>query len=239
MTTLPNFAEGACLLIDKPLTWTSFDVVNKIRYALRAHTNQKHKVGHAGTLDPLASGLLIICTGKMTKNIESYQALEKEYTGTIVLGKTTPSYDLETEVDQELPIDHLTEAQVRAVIPQFLGEQSQLPPMFSAVKVDGKRLYQHARKGQEVQRDPRPIHIYSLEFTRIALPEVDFRVCCSKGTYVRTLAHDIGAALGVGGHLSALRRTAIGEFRIEQAQALNEFLEVIGSRPSQPKNPTL
>lgn len=217
-----DFAAGEVLLIDKPLKWTSFDAVKKIRGAIRIK-----KVGHAGTLDPLATGLLIICTGKMTKKINDYQGMFKEYTGEFHLGCTTPSYDLETEIENHKDISHLTEEDVRGTVSQFLGEIEQVPPVFSAVKVDGKRAYKSARKGQDVKIEPRKVTIHEFEITGIDFPKVTFRVKCSKGTYIRTLANDFGKALAVGAHLSALRRTAIGEFRVENALSIEEISEQI------------
>lgn len=222
--TAEKFKEGQILLIDKPLEWTSFQVVNKVRWLIRKRFGiQKIKVGHAGTLDPLATGLLILCTGKFTKKIEEYQAQEKEYTGTFTLGATTPSYDLETEVDQTFETSGLTEYLINKATTGFIGEIEQQPPIFSAIKKDGKRLYEMARKGQDVEVPTRKIHIFEFELTRIALPEVDFRVVCSKGTYIRSLAHDFGKALGNGAYLSALRRTRIGAFTISEAQSIEAF----------------
>lgn len=221
-----DFKEGQVLLIDKPLRWSSFQVVNKIRWLLRKKFDlKKIKVGHAGTLDPLASGLLIVCTGKFTRKIDTFQAQEKEYTGTFTLGATTPSYDAETEIDQRFPIDHLTETQIKDAIHPFLGEIDQKPPIFSALKMDGKRLYELARAGEEVEIPSRKIIIQEFEITRIDLPEVDFRVRCSKGTYIRSLAHDFGKSLNNGAYLSALRRTKIGDFSVENAVEINDFEE--------------
>jgi len=184
---------------------------------------KKLKVGHAGTLDPLATGLLIVCTGKFTKRIMELQGMEKEYTGTFMLGATTPSYDLETQVNSTFPIAHISEALIHDTLPQFLGEIDQKPPVFSAIKKDGKRLYEHARKGEEVEIATRKTTIHEFEITRIALPEVDFRVVCSKGTYIRSLAYDFGMALNSGAHLTALRRTKIGEFSVENAISPDAF----------------
>lgn len=216
---------GKILLIDKPLTWSSFQAVNKIKYTLKRKYNlpKSFKIGHAGTLDPLATGLLIICTGKFTKRISELQGMVKEYTGTFHLGATTPSYDLETEIDQTFPTEHLTEELIKETTKQFIGEIDQKPPVFSAIKKDGKRLYEHARKGEEVEIAARKITIHGFEITRIALPEVDFRVVCSKGTYIRSLAYDFGLALQSGAYLSALRRTKIGEFSVEEAVKVEEF----------------
>ena len=215
--TAEDFLEGQILLIDKPLKWSSFQAVNKLKYVLKRKFDlpKKFKIGHAGTLDPLATGLLIICTGKFTKKITEIQAQAKEYTGTIVLGATTPSYDMETEVDATFPIEHITTELIHETVQQFLGEIDQKPPVFSAIKKDGKRLYEHARAGEEVEIASRKTTIYEFEITRIALPEVDFRVQCSKGTYIRSLAFDFGKALHSGGYLSALRRTKIGNYSVE------------------------
>lgn len=215
--TAEDFLEGQILLIDKPLTWSSFQAVNKLKYVLKRKYDlpKKFKIGHAGTLDPLATGLLIICTGKFTKKITEIQAQAKEYTGTIVLGATTPSYDLETEVDATFPTEHITESLILETTKHFLGEIDQKPPVFSAIKKDGKRLYEHARAGEEVEITSRKTTIYEFEITRIALPEVDFRVQCSKGTYIRSLAFDFGKALQSGGYLSVLRRTKIGDYSVE------------------------
>jgi len=219
------FKSGQVLLIDKPLHWTSFQVVNKIRWKLRkAFHIKKIKVGHAGTLDPLATGLLVICTGKMTKQIERFQGQEKEYTGTLVLGSTTPSYDLETEIDQHFATDHINKALIEETSKQFIGEIEQLPPVFSAIRKEGKRLYEFAREGKTVEVKPRMITISEFEITKISGLSVDFRVVCSKGTYIRSLAHDFGKALNSGAHLSALRRTRIGEFTIDQAQSIDAFI---------------
>lgn len=217
--TKEQFLDGQVLLIDKPLTWSSFQAVNKVKYALLKNLNlpKKFKIGHAGTLDPLASGLLIICTGKFTKRIADLQGQIKEYTGTITVGATTPSYDLETEVNATFPTNHITEDLIEAARKQFIGEIDQFPPIFSALKKDGKRLYEHARAGEEVEIQSRKIEITEFEITRIALPEIDFRVVCSKGTYIRSLAFDFGKALQSGGHLTALRRTKIGDFSVENA----------------------
>lgn len=214
-----DFLEGQVLLIDKPLTWSSFQAVNKIKYTLLKNLDlpKKFKIGHAGTLDPLASGLLIICTGKFTKRIAELQGQIKEYTGTITVGATTPSYDLETEVNQTFPTDHISNELIEEIRKQFVGIIDQFPPIFSALKKDGKRLYEHARAGEEVEIQSRKIQIIEFEITKIALPEIDFRVVCSKGTYIRSLAFDFGKALNSGGHLTALRRTKIGDFSVNDA----------------------
>ncbi|KAA1243196.1 tRNA pseudouridine(55) synthase TruB [Aquimarina sp. RZ0] len=224
MLTEQDYKNGQILLIDKPLQWTSFQVVNKLRWLIRKNFGiKKIKVGHAGTLDPLASGLLIICTGKYTKRIQEFQGQIKEYTGTITLGATTPSYDLESEVDKEFSIDHISETMIQEATLQFTGEIEQYPPVFSALKKDGKRLYEYARKGEEVEIAARKIKIDAFEITRIELPEIDFRVVCGKGTYIRSLAHDFGKALNSGGHLSALRRTKIGVFSVTDAMSPEIF----------------
>ncbi len=213
------------LLIDKPLTWTSFQVVNKLRWEIRQRFNiKKIKVGHAGTLDPLATGLLIICTGKQTKQIDTYQGQVKEYTGTFTLGGTTPSYDLETEIDNIFPTAHITEELLHETTKQFMGEIQQKPPIFSAIKKDGKRLYELARKGETTEIKERTVTISSFEITEIKLPEVGFRIICSKGTYIRSIAFDYGKALNSGGHLSALRRTKIGNFSVDDALSVEEFI---------------
>ena len=226
-----SVTEGQLLLIDKPLNWTSFQVVNKIRWELKNKFGiKKLKVGHAGTLDPLARGLLLVCTGKMTKKISEIQALVKEYTGTFTLGATTPSYDLETPIDGTFPIDHLDDNALKEVINQFTGVVDQYPPVFSAIKKDGKRLYEYARKGEEIKIKSRQVEILAFELTKIKLPTIDFYVKCSKGTYIRSLANDYGKALGSGAHLSSLRRTAIGLHRIEDAYTIEQItaqLEVI------------
>jgi tRNA pseudouridine55 synthase len=222
--TQESFQEGQILLIDKPLNWTSFQVVNKVRWLIRKQFKlKKIKVGHAGTLDPLATGLLIICTGKFTKQIDTYQAQEKEYTGTITLGATTPSFDLETEIDQTFDTSSLSETQILDATKQFTGEIEQFPPVFSAIKKDGKRLYEFARSGEEVEISSRKVTISSFEITGINLPEVHFKVNCSKGTYIRSLANDFGKALNNGAHLSALRRTKIGNFSVDGAVSIESF----------------
>ncbi|WP_271765683.1 tRNA pseudouridine(55) synthase TruB [Aquimarina algiphila] len=224
MLTEQDYKDGQILLIDKPLQWTSFQVVNKLRWLIRKQFNiKKLKVGHAGTLDPLASGLLIICTGKFTKRIQEFQGQAKEYTGTIMLGATTPSYDLETEIDQTFSTDHISNESIQKVTTQFTGEIEQYPPIFSALKKDGKRLYEYAREGETVEVSSRKITIDTFEITRIELPEVDFRVVCSKGTYIRSLAHDFGKALDSGAHLTVLRRTKIGSFSVEDATTVQSF----------------
>lgn len=222
-----NFQEGAILLIDKAVDWTSFDAVGYLRSGLNRILNiRRIKIGHAGTLDPKASGLLIICTGKFTKRITEFQDMEKEYTGTIRLGATTPSFDLESEVDQTFPFAHICPHHLEEIKPLFLGDIMQIPPAFSAIHIEGKRAYELAREDVDaVKMAARQVSIYSLEFTRLELPELDFRVRCGKGTYIRSLARDIATALGSGGHLTALRRTAIGPYRVEDALEVKVFLQ--------------
>ena len=225
-----DFLNGKVLIIDKPLNWTSFQVVNKIRWAIRQKFNlKKIKVGHAGTLDPLASGLLILCTGKFTKKIETYQAQVKEYTGTLTLGATTPSYDLESEIDKTFDFSMITPQEIQGTTEQFIGEIQQQPPIFSALKKDGKRLYEYARAGEKVEIPTRTVSISVFEIIKIELPKVDFRVVCSKGTYIRSLAHDFGKALDNGAHLSALRRTKIGDFSVEDAIDIPEFEKALNN----------
>ncbi|WP_457610475.1 tRNA pseudouridine(55) synthase TruB [Lutibacter sp.] len=226
MKTVEDFKNGQVLLIDKPLKWTSFQVVNKLRWHIRKQFNlKKIKVGHAGTLDPLATGLLIICTGKFTKKINEYQGQEKEYAGEITLGATTPSYDLETEINETFSTAHITEKLIHDTVKQFVGEIDQVPPIFSALKKDGKRMYEIAREGKTIEINSRKITIEEFEITKIDLPIISFRVVCSKGTYIRSLAYDFGKALNSGAHLSALRRTKIGNFKVEDSQGIDEFIE--------------
>ena len=224
-----DYKDGQVLIFDKPLEWTSFQLVNKVRWLIRKNLDiKKIKVGHAGTLDPLATGLMIICTGKFTKRLSEFMGQEKEYTGTITLGGTTPSYDLESEIDQTFPTEHITDEAIYAFAKAYQGKIMQRPPVFSALKKDGKRLYEFARAGEEVEIPKREIHITSFEITRIAMPEVDFKVSCSKGTYIRSLAYDFGVGLESGAHLTALRRTKIGDFSVDIAQTLEEFQERFG-----------
>lgn len=226
--TKEDFLNGQLLLIDKPLGWSSFQAVNKLKWGIRKKFNlKKIKIGHAGTLDPLATGLLLICTGKFTKKIPDFQGQIKEYTGTITLGATTPSYDRETQIDRTFKIEHITEALVQKTIPKFIGDLEQTPPVFSALKKDGKRLYEYAREGKEVTVKKRIVNISEFEITRVELPELDFRIVCSKGTYIRSIAHDFGKALESGGHLSALRRTKIGDFNVDIAQDPMVFSEML------------
>tara|TARA_B100000900_G_scaffold405419_1_gene414985 strand:+ start:113 stop:811 length:699 start_codon:yes stop_codon:yes gene_type:complete len=224
--SLKSILEGQLLLVDKPLEWTSFQVVNKLRWALRTkYKLKKIKVGHTGTLDPLATGLLLICTGKMTKKISEIQALEKAYDGIITLGTTTPSYDLETAIDQNFYINHITKQQLDTARKKFVGEIDQYPPIYSAIKKEGKRLYEYARKGEKIKIESRKVTLYAFNFTKIDIPQVHFHVRCSKGTYIRSLAHDFGKALESGAHLSQLRRTAIGAYSVEDSLTPDQISE--------------
>jgi len=217
--TQEELKEGAVLLVDKPLTWTSFDALNKIRRQMKA------KIGHCGTLDPLATGLLICCTGKMTKRITEYQKQDKEYTGIIKLGAITPTYDLESEPTDFKPYEHLTEEEIKNATMQFVGDILQVPPSHSAIQKDGKRAYELAREGKEVKLEPRAVNISVFEIVKIALPEIHFRVVCSTGTYIRSLANDFGAALGCGGYLHELRRTKIGDFDVANALSVEQWVK--------------
>jgi tRNA pseudouridine55 synthase len=221
MISVPE--EGIPILINKDLRWTSFDVVKKVRNLLRIK-----KVGHAGTLDPLATGLLIVCAGKMTKKISQFMDMEKEYTGTMVLGKTTPSIDLETEFDSESPFEHISKNEVVELAKEFTGSLMQTPPIFSAIKMDGSPLYLRARKGEDVAIEPRQVFVSEFEITDIQMPEIKFRLVCSKGFYVRSLVRDFGVRLGVGAYLAALERTRIGEFKLENSQTIDEFKASLG-----------
>lgn len=235
MKTKEDFLNGQLLLIDKPLEWTSFQAVNAIKWAIRRKFDlKKIKVGHAGTLDPLATGLLLICTGKYTKKISELQGQVKEYTGTITFGATTPSYDKETEEDQKFPIGHITKELIYKTTPLFTGKIDQVPPIFSALKKDGKRLYEYAREGEKIEIKSRTIEVSEFEITKIDLPEVAFRVVCSKGTYIRSLAHDFAKALKSGGHLSELRRTKIGDYNVNKALAPKDFEKVMLSSGTVP-----
>ena len=226
-----DFINGQVLLIDKPLNWTSFQVVNKLRWAIRKKFGlKKIKVGHAGTLDPLATGLLVICTGKKTKTIEELQAETKEDTGRLRLGETTPSVDLETSVDKPWPLEHITSQMIEEATKHFIGRIEQTPPIYSAVKQDGVRLYEKARKGEKVEVKKRVIEIFEFEITDINMPEVDFRVRCSKGTYIRSLANDFGKKLESGAHLTQLRRTRSGDFKVEEAVTIEGFLNRLESK---------
>lgn len=231
MKTEEDYKSGQVLLIDKPLHWTSFQAVNKLRWAIRqAFSIKKIKVGHAGTLDPLATGLLVICTGKMTKQINTFQGQEKEYTGTFVLGSTTPSFDLETDINERFSAEHISEDLIHNTTHQFIGKIEQFPPVFSAIKKDGKRLYEFARAGEDVEIKPRQVEITEFQITAINNLELKFRVVCSKGTYIRSLAHDFGKALNSGAHLSELRRTRIGNFKVEDALTPEAFIENLPSK---------
>lgn len=220
-----NWGEGVVILVDKPKDWTSFDVVAKIRGSLKRLTGIKNlKVGHAGTLDPMATGLLILCVGKATKSIDSFMGLEKRYTGTITFGATTPSFDAETPIDKHYPTDHITGAALDALLPDFTGEILQVPPMYSAIKKTGTPLYALARKGTTLELVPRPVTIHSIVITRLNLPEAEFDVQCSKGTYIRSLAYDLGKAVNSGAYLSALRRTAIGSYEVSNAWTMDTLI---------------
>ena len=226
MKTEEDFKDGQVLLIDKPLTWSSFQAVNKLRWHIKQRFKiKKIKVGHAGTLDPLATGLLIICTGKQTKEIHTYQGQIKEYIGVFTLGATTPSYDLETEIDQIFSTEHITEELLKETTKQFVGDIQQKPPIFSAIKKDGKRLYELARKGETTEIKARTVTVSQFEITKIDLPNVEVKIVCSKGTYIRSLAYDFGKALNSGAHLSALRRTKIGNFSVENASSIEDFIK--------------
>ena len=228
-----DFQNGQILLIDKPLHWTSFQAVNKMKWALKSKLGlKKIKIGHAGTLDPLATGLLIVCTGKFTKRITELQGQAKEYTGTFFIGATTPSYDLETEIDENYPTSHIDTALIYETVNQFLGEIDQRPPIFSAIKKDGVRLYEHARAGITIEIPTRKTTIHEFEITRIELPEIDFRIVCSKGTYIRSLAYDFGIAMQSGSHLIALRRTKIGDYQVKNAMDISLFEDSIIQNPS-------
>lgn len=216
-----DFAAGEVLLIDKPYEWTSFDVIKKIRNIIRIK-----KIGHAGTLDPLATGLLIICTGKFTKKINHYQAQDKVYAGIIEIGKTTPSFDLETAFDTEKGYERVSESNVYAAVKPLIGDILQLPPTYSAIKIDGERAYKKARKNEKIKMSPRPVMVNEFNFTKINFPELHFKIKCSKGTYIRSLAHDFGQNLGCGAYLKSLKRIAIGEFKLEDTYSLKEFIEI-------------
>ncbi len=229
-----HFYTGEVLLIDKPLGWSSFQAVNKIKHGIKNHpsfihegTKVKPKIGHAGTLDPLATGLLIICTGKKTKSIDSFMGLTKEYTGTFFIGATTPCFDLEKEIDHTFPTEHITNQLILEAAKTFVGAQEQIPPIFSAIQINGKRAYKLARAGEEVELKPRQIEILEFEITNIEMPCVSFRIVCSKGTYIRSIARDFGLALNSGAHLTALRRTKIGEYDVKNAVSPEEFVNAI------------
>jgi tRNA pseudouridine55 synthase len=223
-----DLLNGQVFLIDKPLHWTSFQVVNKLRWTIKKKFNlKKIKVGHAGTLDPLATGLLIICTGKFTKRIDEYQAQEKEYMGAFYLGATTPSFDLETEVNEHFPTKHINNELINNTTKKFMGEIEQIPPIFSAIKKDGKRLYELARAGESTNIQSRKVTISEFQITKINLPIIEFKVKCSKGTYIRSLANDFGEVLKSGAYLASLRRTKIGDFDVSKAKSIDEFLSFI------------
>ncbi len=225
------FIDGTILLINKPLNWTSFQVVNKIRWLIKSKFNiKKIKVGHAGTLDPLAEGLLIICTGKMTKKISEFQNLEKEYSGTFYLGATTPSFDLETEINQTKSIDHLTDDMIFEKSKDFTGKIFQAPPIYSAIKHRGKKLYEFARKGEEIEIKKREVTIYDFLISDIQLPKVNFHIKCSKGTYIRSIANDFGEDLNCGAHLTKLVRNSIGKYKIEEAISIDDFEEKLNQK---------
>lgn len=231
-----DFINGQILFIDKPLNWTSFQVVNKIRWAIRKKFQiRKIKVGHAGTLDPLATGLLIICTGKFTKKLNDFQAASKQYTGKITLGATTPSYDLETAIDKTFDTAHISEENIRETAVKFTGKITQTPPLYSAIKQDGIRLYEIARKGEETKINARQVEIFSFEITKIEMPDVHFKILCSKGTYIRSIAHDFGKMLQSGGHLTKLVRTKSGDFDLDEAVSLEGFLERLNPKSSDQK----
>jgi len=227
-----DFRAGTLLLVDKPKGWTSFDVVNKLRYAIRRlYGQKKFKVGHSGTLDPMATGLLVICTGKWTKRLEELQGLPKNYTGTIKLGATTPSYDSETEEDAQFPISHLKKSDLKQAAEKLTGEIQQVPPVFSAIKVDGQPLYKKARRGEKVKVKARKVTIHQFDLTHVEMPFVDFSVGCSKGTYIRSIAYDFGKSLKSGGYLTALCRTAIGDYQLEDAWQVKDLVDHIDALP--------
>lgn len=226
----PLFKEGVVIAVDKPLTWTSFDVVKKLRFQIcRKIGVKKLKVGHAGTLDPLATGLLLICTGKYTKKIDTLQAMKKAYAGTLVLGGTRPSHDMETEIDQSFPTDHIDAEQMEVVRRSLVGNIEQIPPMYSAIRKDGERLFVKARRGETIEIAPRPVEIYDFDIKVDDFPTVAFDVTCSKGTYIRTLAYDFGKQLNSGAYLSSLVRTGIGNYSLKDAWNLEDLLEYIDS----------
>jgi len=222
-----NLEKGEILLVNKPYEWSSFDVVKKIRYTIQKKYRMKLKVGHAGTLDPLATGLLLICVGKATKQIDTFTNLDKEYTGTMFIGASTPSFDLETDVDKRFPVEHVAPKLLNETAKKFLGETQQVPPVFSAIKIGGKPVYKKARKGHAIEMQPRPVRIDLFEITAIEMPLVQFRVRCSKGTYIRSLVHDFGKALDSGAYLHALCRTMIGEYALSKAVELNHLIQQI------------
>ncbi len=224
-----DFELGEVLLVNKPLTWTSFDVVNKLRYTIKKKLGNKIKVGHAGTLDPLATGLLIICTGKMTKKIDEYTGMDKEYTGSFYIGGTTATYDSELEMNATFPTEHIDADMLRSIAQSFVGDIEQMPPIYSAIKIDGSAAYIAARKGAEVVMKARNVTIKEFELTKIEMPLVHFRVVCSKGTYIRSLAYDFGKALNSGAYLASLCRTKIGVFDVKDAKDVEGWVTEIGS----------
>lgn len=228
----PVSGESGILLIDKPYRWTSFDVVNKVRSVIKSQTGVRFKVGHAGTLDPLATGLLIICYGKETKSISRFMEFDKEYIATVKLGATTPSFDLEKPIDQIFPFEHITQDMVKEVLVKYTGEQNQVPPIFSAKWIDGKRAYKYAREGEEIEIKPVSVNIYKLELISFDLPEITIKINCSRGTYIRAIARDIGLDLQSGAHLTSLRRTRIGEYNVEQAIVPDEFVRLMNEPES-------
>lgn len=227
-----DFISGEIIAVDKPLGWTSFDAVKRLRGSIQRRLRlKKFKVGHAGTLDPLASGVLLICTGRATRRIEELQSGDKEYLATIELGATTPSYDLETEIDATYPTAHVTEELVKSVLMTYQGDLMQVPPVFSAVKVDGKRAYKYARNGKELELKPKPVKIHEIEFISLEGNLLTFRVVCSKGTYIRSLARDVGVSLASGAHLVKLRRTKVGDYKVEDCLSIDEAVEKISTAP--------
>ena len=234
-----DFQAGEVLLFDKPIGWTSFDVVNKVRYLIRSHLGiKKIKVGHAGTLDPLATGLLILCTGKFTKRIQEFQDQDKEYTGTFFLGATTPSFDKETEIDKIYNISHITDDKILNAAKQLTGDIEQIPPLFSAIKIKGKRAYDYARKNKDVKLNPRKVSINEFEITGIDLPKIYFRVSCSKGTYIRSLARDFGEALNAGAYLTSLCRTKSGSIDLSETMTIEMFQQLLQT-PKQSDNQSI
>ncbi|MDD6228412.1 MAG: tRNA pseudouridine(55) synthase TruB [Bacteroidales bacterium] len=234
-----NFISGEIIIIDKPLGWTSFDAVKRLRGAIQRRLNvRKFKVGHAGTLDPLATGVLIVCTGRATKRITELQEGMKEYVAEVKFGATTPSYDLEKEIDATYPWEHITRERIEEVLPRFIGHVMQVPPVFSAVKIDGKRAYNYARKGKEVDIKAKPLEIREMEILKWEAPVLTLRVLCSKGTYIRALARDLGEALDSGAHLVGLRRTRVGDYTEQQALSIDQAVEIIANGPLEfPDNP--
>lgn len=235
-----NFLEGEVLYFDKPLHWTSFQLVKKVLWTIKRHENlKKIKVGHAGTLDPLATGVLVLCTGKATKKIESFQYQTKEYVATLQLGATTPSFDMEHEIDAHYPTEHITRELIDEMLKKFIGEIQQVPPVYSAVKVNGKRAFDYARKGKNLELKPKTLKIDEIEVLKFQLPELQIRVVCSKGTYIRALARDIGVALNSGAYLSSLRRTRVGNVKVEQCLQLQDFINEMQPKTTEEKSLTI